>query len=623
MPSEKDPGRTYPAALRLLVGRALGGPGPVPREAPPGGPLTARIEPQSSLGRSPVTCRAVTGEVPGAEEIDDLDYWSRALAHRLLCVGVFIDLAGVEMNDSVRQALEGEILVCHRERYGSTPLSHDLLDLLRLHHRRRPEDDAPTRLDSVRADLITTPTLGELLRRRARHRAETVQSCIEGNLSQTGLSLVELFTDVFALCVADRIDLDAAQRIAQDHGGSIARAMNALSDDGTTTVERLLPHLLRSGISLDDFAPASRDAARRLARRRGTVAWETFLDAPAEDLPSSEVDETGRTTDSLPPPSVRPDGTDASQNQGRATVEDPLVTYRRILAGLEERILGRPQLCRRLALSGLAHLLGVQTQRLLLCGGTGCGKTHAAIALAEVLDQPVMRIDMSDVTATGWKGLDIPDVLDGLASRARDSVDGSVLVLDELDKVRIQPRSDGNSLQSQVQLQGSLLALIAGGVVTAEGGGGHQLDTARLLVIGTGAFGGRFTSRPPTTDELVEWGWIPELAARWGERHVLPPPSRKDALELLRNSERSVTRRLAPLTSALGIEIEAPPEVLAYVVDRWFRTGADFRTAAEWLLDAARSRISGALDSGELADVVLTPDDVEALGGKRDRERDG
>lgn len=295
--------------------------------------------------------------------------------------------------------------------------------------------------------------------------------------------------------------------------------------------------------------------------------------------------------------------------------------YRRILAGLEERILGRPQLCRRLALSGLAHLLGVHTQRILLCGGTGCGKTHAATALAEVLDRPLMRIDMADVTATGWKGLDIPDVLDGLASRARDSVDGSVLVLDELDKVRIQPRSDGNSLQSQVQLQGSLLALIDGGVVTAEGAGGHQLDTARLLVIGTGAFGSRFTSRPPTTDQLVEWGWIPELAGRWGERHVLPPPSRIEALELLRNSERSVRRRLAPLTSALGIEIEAPPQVLAYVVHRWFRSGADFRTAAEWLLDAARARISSALDSGELADVVLTPDDVEALGGKDHRER--
>lgn len=621
MPSEDNPGRTYPAALRLLLGRALGGPGPVPRDPPPGGPLTARLKPQSSLNRSLVTCKAVTGEVPAAEEIDHLDYWSRALAHRLLCVGVLIDLAEVEMDDSGRKTIEGKLLVFHRDRYGSTPLSHDLLDLLRLHHRRRPEDEAPTRLESVRADLITAPTLGELLRRRARHRADAVQSCIEGSVSQTGLSLVELFTDVFALCAADRIDLDNAQQIVQEHGGSIARAMNALSDDGTTAVERLLPYLLRPGISLDDFAPAGRDAAVSLARRRGTVAWEAFLDAPAEELPSSGVDEAGTKTDSVPSSPGPTDGADASQTQGSATVEDPVVMYRRILAGLEERILGRPQLCRRLALSGLAHLVGVRTQRLLLCGGTGCGKTHAATALAEVLDQPLMRIDMSDVTATGWKGLDIPDVLDGLASRARDSVDGAVVVLDEVDKVRIQPGSDGNSLQSQVQLQGSLLALIAGGVVTAEGGGGHQLDTARLLVIGTGAFGGRFTSRRPTTDQLVEWGWIPELAARWGERHVLPPPSRKEALELLRNSERSVTRRLAPLTSALGIEVEAPPEVLAYVVDRWFRTGADFRTAAEWLLDAARARISGALDSGEFANLVLTPDDVEALGGKGHRER--
>lgn len=151
--------------------------------------------------------------------------------------------------------------------------------------------------------------------------------------------------------------------------------------------------------------------------------------------------------------------------------------------------------------------------------------------------------------------------------------------------------------------------------------GSHQLDTSRLLVIATGAFGGSFTTEPPSTDDLVRWGWIPELAARWGERLCLPSPTRSEAIELLRSSERSVGRRLAPLTAALAIRIQVPEEVLAYVADLWLRAGADYRSASEWLLTAARRRVIEMLEDGGAGTIVLAPDDVVASRRSNENRR--
>lgn len=285
-------------------------------------------------------------------------------------------------------------------------------------------------------------------------------------------------------------------------------------------------------------------------------------------------------------------------------------SYRRIRDALEERIIARPELCRRLALVGTAHLHGVTHQRVLLCGPTGSGKTHGARALADAIGRPFLQIDMSDVTATGWRGADLPSVLSALALRAGGKLAGAVLQLDEIDKVRIGKGVEGNSLEAKANLQASLLGLLDGQPVTPDSAGNDQVDTSNVLVLGTGAFAGRFVTEPPSTRDLVRWGWTPELAARWGERLVLSPPGRSEAVELLRSSERSVKRRLGPLTSALGIRIEVPEAVLAYVADRWLRTGSDYRSAAEWLLSAARTRLIEALEQGGEDTIVLTPDDI-------------
>jgi hypothetical protein len=158
-----------------------------------------------------------------------------------------------------------------------------------------------------------------------------------------------------------------------------------------------------------------------------------------------------------------------------------------------------------MALIGTAHFLGVERQRVLITGPTGSGKSHIARSLAEGLDRPLLEISVPDLTGTGWKGVDLPDALVSLQSQAGGSLAGAVLLLDEVDKVRADAEIDGNSREAKLNIQASMLALLSGQVVTPEIGRG-QMETARMLVIGTASFGDALTG-VPTTDDLVRLGW--------------------------------------------------------------------------------------------------------------------
>jgi ATP-dependent protease HslVU (ClpYQ) ATPase subunit len=169
------------------------------------------------------------------------------------------------------------------------------------------------------------------------------------------------------------------------------------------------------------------------------------------------------------------------------------------------------------------------------------------------------------------QGSDISDVLIALRHGTGANAVPGVLILDEVDKVRVPDSGTGNSVAAKVNLQESLLALLAGTEVTCASGQ-RQIDTSRLLIVGTGAFGGLFR-RPPSTDELVKWGWLREFASRWGERLCIPDPDRHQCLELLSRSERSVARRLGRLATALGLQIHVSEAALAYVMTCGFAAG--------------------------------------------------
>jgi hypothetical protein len=192
-------------------------------------------------------------------------------------------------------------------------------------------------------------------------------------------------------------------------------------------------------------------------------------------------------------------------------------------------------------------------------------------------------------------------------------------LFDEFDKVRANRAASGVSEEAKLNLQASLLGLLAGQPITLPSGR-DQINTSTLLIIGTGAFDDRFIHRPPTVEDLVKWGWIREFAARWRDRLCVPAPDRAQCMDLLRRSDESVARRLGPLASALGLGLTVSDATLAFVTDWWLRTGTDFRTVAGLIVTAARERLMAALERDDGDPIVLAPDDISLppVSGRHD-----
>lgn len=594
----------YGVDLRALMNLSLGEPEPMPAEPVPSGTIGERIKaPPPAIAPPLVACPEIMTQETQPSEVRIItadQYWPLALPHRLFVLGPLLDLAQPMIRPAVRLHTEQQLLDLYRRSYHCVPLPPHVLAAIKEQVTRAPRERLAAWLDAGREEVMAAATLDNALAERKALRLDALRRGASGCWGDRTVAVAELMTDVFTLCRASKEDVERAARISDQFGGSISLAIQSLDVATDTTFEKVLASMIRPALSNGDLPEGERAAILAFAARRSPYWLEgLFLPRPAHPSVSIHLinDRGGRRSRVV---EVGP-----SAEPGETAAE----CYRRIRDQLEDRIIGRPELCRRLALVGTAHLHGIANQRVLLCGPTGSGKTHSARALAEAIERPFLHVDMGDTTATGWKGLSIPDVLDLLVQSVGGRLDGAVLHLDEVDKVRINSDTTGNSHDHAINRQASLLALLDGRPVTPETGT-DQLETSRLLVIGTGAFDGQFTKEPPSTQDLTRWGWMSEFAARWGERLVLSPPGLSEAIELLRSSERSVGRHLGPMLEALKIKVEVPDTVLAYTADLWLRTGSDFRSAADWLLAAAKQRLIELLEQGRTDTIVLVPDDI-------------
>lgn len=282
----------------------------------------------------------------------------------------------------------------------------------------------------------------------------------------------------------------------------------------------------------------------------------------------------------------------------------------------------------RLAMSGVLHVLGHGLNRLLLAGPTGSGKTHLINALAEAIAEvadvvvPVVTIDASTIQETGFSlGVQANEIARLLIQRAGGSMEHAarwgVLLLDEADKVMVPADSYANSRTKREGQQYALLPIVGGGVLTLEGATG-DLRFDRILVCAAGAFAHTDwagSGRPISTADLVNAGWLGELAERFGDRINLPSHTMESLLHVLVSGAGSAAATMGPLAAACGWSLDIVRETSRLVAIATLRgdRGLGPRSANELLVQAARSVVTRALNEGRPRGEVLrvTPDDVE------------
>lgn len=245
-------------------------------------------------------------------------------------------------------------------------------------------------------------------------------------------------------------------------------------------------------------------------------------------------------------------------------------------------------------LAAQSTLIKPPIQTIFLQGLTGHGKTFILESIAKLLKFDVVTFDTSRLTAEGYVGLSVEDILYAIyikQSSQKDPQTPIVVLLDEMDKIAETPETRNDVGTSGAQRNLLKLLETESGVVTADSKyNKEEIDLKNVIFMFAGAFSKYKEekssekvnigfSRPlkeqvienenfqMTTEDLIKAGIMPELAGRIGRVITLNKLQRHHYKTILCTSANNFLAHNKLVLSELGVDVELTNEEIEKILD--------------------------------------------------------